>query len=93
MGESRTPPGVPARPDTSVAHNARGWGQWIGGEDTHEVDRWAGDQVVPAVRDIAAFSQELHPVEPGPVSCSRRRAGAEAAVAVPQQYGAVPVKP
>lgn len=95
MGESHTPPRVPVRPDTSVAHNARGWNRWIDGEDTYEVDRRVGDQVtsvVPAVRDIAAFFQGLHLVEPGPVSCSRWRAGADAAVVVPR-YGAVTVKP
>ncbi|MEU6523588.1 SAM-dependent methyltransferase [Streptomyces sp. NPDC046924] len=62
MGESRTPPGVPAGPDTSVAHNARVWNHWVGGEDAYEVDRRVGDHVasiIPVVRDIARADREF----------------------------------
>ncbi|PWI12080.1 translation initiation factor IF-2 [Streptomyces sp. NWU339] len=62
MGESHTPPRVPARLDTSVAHNARVWNHWIGGEDNYEVDRRVGDQVasiIPVIRDIARADREF----------------------------------
>ncbi|GHF27010.1 hypothetical protein GCM10017776_51860 [Streptomyces griseoluteus] len=45
-----------ARPDTSVAHNARVWNFWIGGDAHHEVDRRVGEQVAgmfPVIRDVA----------------------------------------
>ncbi|MFD5661732.1 SAM-dependent methyltransferase [Streptomyces hirsutus] len=62
MGESHTPPRGSKRPDTSVAHNARVWNHWIGGEDNYEVDRQVGDQVasiIPVIRDIARADREF----------------------------------
>ncbi|SDE16684.1 SAM-dependent methyltransferase [Streptomyces prasinopilosus] len=62
MGESHTPPRGPARPDTPVAHNARVWNHWVGGEDTYEVDRRVGDRIasiLPVVRDIARADREF----------------------------------
>ncbi|MEF9907885.1 SAM-dependent methyltransferase [Streptomyces sp. P9-A2] len=62
MGESHTPPRGSTRPATSVAHHARVGNHWIGGKDTYEVDRQAGDQLaslVPVVRDIARADREF----------------------------------
>jgi hypothetical protein len=42
--------------------------------------------------EVAAFFEGLDLVEPGPVPCSQRRAGAGFPAAVPQ-FGAVAVKP
>ncbi|MEU6818136.1 SAM-dependent methyltransferase [Streptomyces sp. NPDC046860] len=51
-----------ARPDTSVAHNARVWNHWLGGTDNHEADRRVGDHVAgmfPVIRDVARADREF----------------------------------
>ncbi|MFC5957168.1 SAM-dependent methyltransferase [Streptomyces pratens] len=62
MGESHTRPRGSTRPATSVAHNARVWNHRIGGKDTYEVGRQAGDRVasiIPVIRDIARADREF----------------------------------
>ncbi|MER8033403.1 SAM-dependent methyltransferase [Streptomyces bauhiniae] len=51
-----------ARPDTSVAHNARVWNFWTGGETHHEVDRRVGEQVAgmfPVIREVARADRDF----------------------------------
>ncbi|MFI9154999.1 SAM-dependent methyltransferase [Streptomyces sp. NPDC053367] len=58
---SDSPEGT-ARPDTTVAHNARVWNYWIGGEDHYEVDRRVGAQVAglfPVIRDVARADRDF----------------------------------
>lgn len=56
VSDSHSPVAGPVRPDTSVAHNARVWNYWIGGEDHYEVDRRVGEHVAgmfPVIRAVA----------------------------------------
>ena len=56
MSESHTPSGGSARLNTGVAHNARVWNYWIGGQDNYAVDQQVGEHVAgmfPIIREIA----------------------------------------
>ncbi|CAL9588559.1 hypothetical protein SUDANB58_05184 [Streptomyces sp. enrichment culture] len=56
MSGSHSPAGEAAGPDTGVAHNARVWNYWIGGEHHYEVDRRVGEHVAgmfPVIREVA----------------------------------------
>ncbi|MEU6672119.1 SAM-dependent methyltransferase [Streptomyces sp. NPDC046727] len=62
MTEGDSPTTGPARPNTSVAHNARVWNYWIGGKDNYEVDRRVGEHVAgmfPVIRDVARADREF----------------------------------
>ncbi|GGX85632.1 SAM-dependent methyltransferase [Streptomyces minutiscleroticus] len=69
----------------------------IGGEGQIPAMEFWNENAVPPITarggaDIASFFEGLELLEPGLVSCSRWRAGADPAAPVPQ-YGAVAVKP
>jgi S-adenosyl methyltransferase len=48
QGTAGIPSGQPARVDTSVAHPARVYDYWLGGQSTFPADREAGDRVLAA---------------------------------------------
>ncbi|WP_436760917.1 SAM-dependent methyltransferase [Streptosporangium sp. V21-05] len=51
---------APAQIDSSVAHSARIWNYWLGGEENYAVDREIGDQFIdifPDIVDIARSSR------------------------------------
>jgi hypothetical protein len=43
--------------DTSVAHSARIWNYWLGGEDHYPVDRRVGDQIAGMFPDIVRLAR------------------------------------
>ncbi|GAA3149199.1 SAM-dependent methyltransferase [Streptomyces echinatus] len=62
VSEGDSPATGPARPNTSVAHNARVWNHWIGGKDNYEVDRRVGDRVAgmfPVIRAVARADRDF----------------------------------
>jgi hypothetical protein len=57
-GSTRPRPAI----NTTVAHNARVWDYWLGGEDNFAVDRQVGDRIrarFPVLSDVAAGSRQF----------------------------------
>ncbi|BCM71020.1 hypothetical protein EASAB2608_06354 [Streptomyces sp. EAS-AB2608] len=62
MSEGHSPAAGSARPDTTVAHNARVWNHWIGGTDHYPVDRRVGERIAgmfPVIRAVARADREF----------------------------------
>ncbi len=81
---------------SDVAHNARVWNYWLGGEGNEAAMRFWNENATPPITarsraEFASFLDGLELLEPGIVSCSRWRTNPrEAEVA---QFGAVARKP
>ena len=57
-GSTRPRPAI----NTTVAHHARIWDYWLGGEDNFAVDRQAGDRIrarFPVLGDVAAGGRQF----------------------------------
>ncbi|MGW0994562.1 SAM-dependent methyltransferase [Streptomyces sp. NPDC002520] len=62
MSENDSPAALPARLDTSVAHNARVWNYWVGGKDNYEIDQRVGEHVAgmfPVIRAVARADRDF----------------------------------
>ncbi|MFF8731299.1 SAM-dependent methyltransferase [Streptomyces sp. NPDC015171] len=62
MSEGDSPATGAARPNTSVAHNARVWNYWIGGKDNYEVDQRVGEHIAgmfPVIRAVARADRDF----------------------------------
>jgi hypothetical protein len=56
--DAPTPGGqADGRIDTSVAHVARIWNYWLGGQDNYAVDREVGDQILQILPDTARLAR------------------------------------